>query len=132
MDRHIVGEFVPIAYDILKDSPVYKDGQISSSFKRIITSFGTAVQMGKLTPAVAFFSQRGQDDNFGQELLKIILQMLKTHGDASESEPNLFHYICEEDKKRKKGAKLEVLNASVAVKFAMNLFESEERKKRGE
>ena len=22
MDRHIVGEFVPIAYDILKDSPV--------------------------------------------------------------------------------------------------------------
>lgn len=126
----MVEEFIPSAYNILKNNSVIcKEGVISRTLKGNIAAFGAAVRMGSLMSAVAFFNKQGSASQPRQELLNIILQILKEHGEIQESEQTLFHYICEADSQKKAQAKELVVNAAVAVKLAMNLFELEEPKR---
>lgn len=130
MNKSMVEEYIPIAYSILSDNTVIcRDGKISSTLRGNIAAFGAAVQMGSLLSAVAFFSQQGGASQPRQELLNIILGILKSHGDIQESEKSLFHYICEADEAERNRAKVLVVNAAIAVKLAMNLFELEMPKK---
>ena len=116
MNKSMVEEYIPIAYSILSDNTVIcRDGKISSTLRGNIAAFGAAVQMGSLLSAVAFFSQQGGASQPRQEL--------------QESEKSLFHYICEADEAERNRAKVLVVNAAIAVKLAMNLFELEMPKK---
>lgn len=126
MNKRMVEEYIPIAYKTLKDdSVICKNGRVSGTLKGNIAAFGAAVQMGSLLSAVAFFSQQGRATQPRQELLNIILGILKSHGDIQESEQSLFHYICGADDQERDRAKMLVINAAIAVKLAMNLFEPE-------
>lgn len=130
MNKRLVEEFIPYAYDALKiNQTICIDGKISGTLKGNIASFGAAVQMGSLLSAVAFFSQQGGATKPRQELLNIILQILKRHGDIQESEHTLFDYICKADVEEREGIKALVINAAIAVKLAMNLFEPEKQEK---
>ena len=130
MNRHLVEEFIPIAFKALENNKkICKDGKISGTLKGNIASFGAAIQMGSLLSAVAFFSQQGGASEPRQELLNIILEMLKEHKDMSEDCTSLFTHICENEQQGIAQMQNLVVSAAVAVKLAMNLFEPEDKVK---
>ena len=131
MNKHLVEELIPIAYITLKNNKkICVNGKISSTIKGNIASFGAAIQMGNLLSAVAFFSQQGGASEPRQELLNIILEILKEHKDIPEDCASLFVYICESKRQEIAQIKNLVVSAAVAVKLAINLFEPEENEER--
>lgn len=123
MNKHLIEELIPIAFKALESNKIIcPDGKIISTLKGNIASFGAAIQMGSLLSAVAFFSQQGGASEPRQELLNVILEVLKEHRDVPEDCTSLFVYICECRKQEMPQVKNLVVSAAVAVKLAMNLF----------
>lgn len=60
MNKAIINDEVVIAYDVLKDSEIVENGKIKKTWRGQISTFGAAVTMGSLIPAVAFFSEPGR------------------------------------------------------------------------
>ena len=128
MNKHLVEELIPIACKALENNEkICINGKISSTLKGNIASFGAAIQMESLLSAVAFFSQQGGASEPRQELLNIILEVLKEHKDVPEDCTSLFTYICESKRQEMAQIKNLVVSAAIAVKLAMNLFKPEEK-----
>ena len=128
MNRILIEQYIPTAYKVLKNNPeIYVNEKISGTLKGNIASFGAAIQMGNLLSAVAFFNQQGGAAEKRQELLHVILDILKEHGDAPGTCTTLFDYICDMGEREMPKAKQLVVCAAVAVKLAMNLFEPEKK-----
>lgn len=128
MNKLLIETFIPIAYKALKNNEkICVDGKISSTLKGNIASFGAAIQMGSLLSAVAFFSKQGGAAEPRQELLHVILEILKEHGDVPKDCMSLFDHICGMQGQEMVQMKKLVVCAAVAVKLAMNLFEQEKK-----
>lgn len=130
MNKQMIEALIPAAYTALeKNKEICREGKIARTFKNNIAAFGAAIQMGNLLSAIAFFSQQGEASKPRQELLKVILDVLKTEKKVEPNERNLFEYVKgTEDRER---AKILILNAAVSIKLAMNLFELESESKGG-
>lgn len=127
MNKYLIEELIPTAYQALENNKIIcQDGKISSTLRGNIASFGAAIQMGSLLSAVAFFSQQGGASKPRQELLNIILEVLKEHRDVPEDCDSLFTYLCECGRQEMAQVKNLVVSAAVAVKLAMNLFQLED------
>ena len=128
MNKHLIEEFIPIACKALENNKtICQDGKISSTLKGNIASFGAAIRMGSLLSAAAFFSQQGGASEPRQELLNVILEVLKEHKDVPEDCTSLFAYICERRRQDMAQMKNLVVSAAVAVKLAMNMFKLEDK-----
>lgn len=118
MNKTAINREVIVAYDVLKETGIAKDGKISKTWRGQISTFGAAVTMGSLIPAVAFFSDQGGAAVERQHLMEAILCILKAEKKAPENCQTLFDYVrehgdvCKED----------VINAAIALKLAMNLY----------
>lgn len=85
--------------------------------------------MGSLKPAILFFSDQGGSSvkrtNLMQAIQYVLLKGNKGEMQGSEDKPGLYVYIKDQEQKGIPEYKLKerVLNAAIAIKLAMNLFE---------
>lgn len=131
MNKKRVDEFIPIAYQVLKDIHICEKDEkdpnalvIDSTYSSYISSFGAAVTMGSLISATAFFAANSEENKKRTnadrgKIGKAIFEILKMNNtDIKES--NLFQYIQSHGQTNK--TKELVLDAAVALKLAMNLY----------
>lgn len=122
MDRRKVEEYLPKALEALesRECRIAKDGKIAKTFRGQISFFGAAVTMGSFKAAVAFFSDDGGSEVDRSELLRaadyVVNGSWRTAGDICKSVMVLREPRLSAEKER-------YLNASVALKLAMNAFE---------
>ena len=105
---------------------------MNSSFRGQISSFGAAVVLGSLKSAVAFFAYDGGASVPRSKLLLAIYQVIT--GTKTDNPGVVFEYICKYDNRQ---TKEKFINASIAIKLALNFFdldkdEKESEKKNGE
>lgn len=125
------------AYDILKSEKVAiaKNGQISKGYRSQISSFGAAISSGSLLAAIAFFSDKGNAQVERQNLMQAIMELIKAnHKDVKED--SLFVYVRARQSSESEMAKLkeEILDYTIAIKLAMNLYvlTADKKKESGE
>jgi CRISPR-associated protein Cmr5 len=114
MNKRKVDELIPQAYQVLRDVRIADEqGKVDGKWRGQISSFGASIAQGSLLAAVSFFSAQGGADVDRSKLMEAIKRLLK-------KEQPLFKYVEGTDKRK---AKEEILNAAVALKLAMNLYE---------
>ena len=112
---------IPAAFDALEESGIAKGGSIEKSYRGAVSSFGAAVAMGSLLSAAAFFQQNGNASYDRKNLLKAIFRVIRSEGGTDGiAEGCLYDYV-----KNHPGNDTQklVMDAAVAVKLAMNLYE---------
>lgn len=127
MNKKVINEQMQIAYEALSEAKIANaEGQIEKTYRGQISSFGAAVTMGSLKPAIAFFSK---DANSGQKegsdvqrskLMEAVLIVLKKDENIKAKEKSLFEYV--KNHKNEDVAKENIINAAIALKLAMNLY----------
>ena len=124
MNKRRVDEMIPKAFDVLKQVGIVKGDVINSAWRGQISSFGASMVQGSLLAAVSFFSAKGKQEE-GRTLVdrSLLVKAIERMLDLNES---LFEYVkakmASGDEMR---AKETIVNAAVALKLAMNLYERE-------
>lgn len=121
MNKREVDQEITAAYQALTDTGIVNKGKIDSAYSSQIASFGAAVAMGSLLSAIAFFSTQGKALVERQKLMDAILWILKQENKAPKECRRLFDYASTHGKEGKEN----IMNAAVALKLAMNLYEQE-------
>ncbi len=129
MNKRKVEAYLPIALEAIlsaecgirekeKDAFVNK---ISKTYRSYISSFGAAVTMGSFKAAVAFFSQQASGEKPRQELLRAMWYIVnKSWVGAGEISKKVIEITDTVELAR---LKEEFINASLAMKLALNAFE---------
>lgn len=118
MNKKRVDNWVVMAHEALIHCGIAKNGKIDKNFRSQISAFGAAVTMGSFKAAVAFYAKQGNADTDRSALLKAIHYM-RTGSDASADE--IFLSVCRSPDLA--AVQAEYLDASIALKLAMNLFD---------
>lgn len=128
MNKKKIDKFIPIAYEKLNQSDIVQEGKIQNEYRGYIDTFGAAVAMGSIISAIAFFMEKGKGQQDRTKLLRVMYNVI--HNDTEKqikdinSETNEWQkIIVEYVKANEKKAKEELINAAIAVKLAMNLYE---------
>ena len=125
MNKEIINQEISTAYEVLAEVGIAKSGKIDNAFRGQISSFGAAITMGNLKAAIAFFSQTNGASVDRDKIPVAILEVLKRERNAKPSYNTLFQMLNEEGE----AVKEDILNAAIALKLAMNLYELVKPKK---
>lgn len=123
-----VNDWIAYGKEALVAVGIAENGKIVKTFRGQISSFGAAISMGNLKSAVAFFSEQAGASVPRENLLRAICYVLLRDGGreanairARDIQTNeIFDYICTHESVQLKN---KFLDASIALKLAMNLFE---------
>lgn len=132
MAKNRINRYLSIAYDAVKNSELIKDGKLKEGYKAQITSFGAAVSMGSLLSAIAFFSDKGSSGVERQELMKLIYYIIRKDEGIEDKYDEIKKYALFEYAKDNGNVKQEVLDAAIAIKLTLNLFEEDTSKNKGD
>ena len=116
MNKKMVDDYLDDAYKAIKVTGISEDGKVKKTYRGAISTFGAAVTMGSLLSAAVFFSDNGGATVERANLAKALYLIVT--GEQSDDKECLFNYVKDhrDDKER-------ILNAAVALKLAMNLYE---------
>ena len=117
MNKGRIDEMIPIAYEALKT--ISDNGKIKKTYRGGVSSFGAAVSMGSLLSAAAFFSADSSGASYDRKKLGKVI--VKTATCDVNNDNTLYKYV----KEAGDSCKDKVMDAAVAVKLAMNLYELE-------
>ena len=107
-----------------RDSAGNFNGEIASGFRGQISSFGAAVTMGSFKAAAAFFAKdkdKSQADVNRDELLRVMYR-ISSFGGTWKDAKDIAHEIFDLDDSAERLWKEEFINASIALKLALNAF----------
>ena len=121
MNKKTVNEWISPAYKALAKYEIAVDGKVKKTFRGQISTFGAAISTGSLRAAVAFFSDNGSASVKRENLMHAILDILKSEKIAPASCDSLYQYVDQNEL----DAKEPILNATIALKLAMNLYHLE-------
>ena len=121
MKKQKIDELIFRAYHILNDVGIVKDGKIDSAWRAQISSFGAFIAHGSLLAAVSVFSAEGNAKVDRSKLMDAIAKLLGLN-------KPLFKYVEEADRKVKES----VLDAAIALKLAMNLYDLGKRESKND
>jgi CRISPR-associated protein Cmr5 len=114
VNKRKIDELIPKAYRVLGDTGIMgKNSDINSKWRGQIASFGASVAQGSLLSAVSFFSAQGSAEVDRSKLMKAISELIGW-------DKSLYVYVCETEARV---AKEKILNAAIALKLAMNLYD---------
>ena len=120
MNKNTINQQMQFAYEALAEAGIADvSGNISKTFRGQISSFGAALTMGSLLPAIAFFSNDGGSSVQRSKLMAAILLVLQKNGKAKKDVKTLFDYA---KSGNEDACKDEILNAAISLKLAMNLY----------
>lgn len=125
MNKKKVDSYLERAREALETSGIAKNGNIDKSYRGQISTFGAAITMGSLQSAVAFFCDKGGSSTERPLLMRSVCYVINI--DPAKKKVNeyendaLYRYVADKngDISRKKE---DIVNASIALKLAMNLF----------
>ena len=135
MNKKRVDGWVSTAYDAIISSGIAEKNEatgqyeVAKSFRGQVSAFGAAIVMGSLKSAVAFYSTQGNAKEDRAKLLVAIYKIITGNINANKNPTDIFNYIRDEEKKANSDIKCKVIDASIAIKLAMNLFHLLEEKK---
>lgn len=127
-----VNDWIVYGKEALIELEIAENGKIVKTFRGQISSFGAAISMGNLKSAVAFFSEQGGASTPREKLLRAICYVLQRNAGIKAEDINakaiktneIFDYICAiKGESEIIQLKNKFLDASIALKLAMNLFE---------
>ena len=125
MNKKTVNTWIERAVRALSDSGIAREGTIERGFRGQISSFGSAIVMGNLKAAVAFYTKQEKADVNRTELLKAIYYVINDLQSSDElanvNGYTVFRYVCEAKDQRK--VREDFINASIALKLAMNFYD---------
>lgn len=130
MNKRAVDELLPKAYEIVGRN-ITKNGVVDNGFRGQISTFGAAITMGSLLSAVCFFSKQAGSDVDRSQITKSIGQLV-----GLPNNQELFEYL--KDKiyhnekyswKEEQIQKEKVINATIALKLALNLYKIDRKEK---
>lgn len=132
MNKTTIDRNLAYAYQGIIDAKISKDGKVNKSYRGQISTLGAAITMGSVKSAVCFFSEKANNnsDVDRSKLLDAIYYVLRNSEDTKEkykNVENLKSYVLNADSD-KEVLKEDIVNAAIAIKLAMNLFEWEETK----
>jgi len=121
MNKRVINNEIQIAYETLSEVGIVKDNKVNKTFRGYVSTFGAAIVMGSLLPAIAFYNNKEND--LRKKMLDAILEVLKRDGKAKE-EKTLFDYAKKRINAGEEAAcKEDIVNAAIAIKLAVNLYE---------
>jgi len=148
MGKSRIEEYVPRAYKAIKSEHTgiatrivigdVEDYEVIEGLKGQIASFGSAINMGNLKSAVAFFSAKGGAQTERQDLMKaiylIINKDINIDGDNINcTNRSLFDQIVNvNDEDKISEFKEKILDAAVAVKLAIRMCKNVKKKSSSE
>lgn len=115
MNKKEIDKMIPAAYSVIEKKIASKEGVVDKTYRGGVSSFGAAVSMGSLISAAAFFSAESSGASYNRKAVGEIIVSTVTEG---RSEQSLYEYV-----KANPDCKSKIMDAAVAVKLAMNLFE---------
>ena len=118
MNKKRVDSWLLDAKKALEVTEIAKGGIIDKTFRAQISSFGAAVIMGSFKSAVAFFSEQNGASVEREKLL--IAMYLVIFKERKSSAKQVLEYVCNNDSV---DLKEKFIDASLAIKLAMNFFE---------
>lgn len=129
MNKIAIDRNLPYAYKAIIDAKISKDGKVNKSYRGQISTLGAAITMGSIKSAICFFSEKANNnsDVDRSKLLKAISYVLKNSEDTREQYKKVDDfkmYILNSDLDIE-ALKEDIVNAAIAIKLAMNLFEWE-------
>ena len=124
MNKKRIDELIPIAYEELK--AIAKNNEIDKTYRGGVSSFGAAVSMGSIRSAAAFFSASSSGATYDRKKLGQIILAVATSEKSKttkksttpEKSTTLYEYVMRHD-----GCEEELMDAAVAVKLAMTLYD---------
>lgn len=125
MNKRRVDDWILKAKTALEVTEIANNGKVPGGFRGQISAFGAAMVMGSFRSAVAFYTENGDAAVKRQKLLQAVYYVICDDKDLSlkderMSPQNIFKYVCENDTKELKES---FIDASIAVKLAMNFFD---------
>ncbi len=126
MNKRVVDNEIDLAYQLLAKYNIAENGKIDKTYRGQVSSFGAAITMGSLLSAVAYFSEKGGASVDRQNILKAIYDIVKEQHKNEQFPSTLFEYINNKKSRgtsSEKACKEDILNAAIALKLAMNLYE---------
>ncbi len=127
INRKKVDSLIPKAIEAITNAfGVEIGGKVRNEYRGYISSFGTAVRMSGIKTAVCIYSKKTESDEDKSKIVRMIYYMLNDSGDNENIDENKAkEYLLEKIKEDEIKAKNEILEAAVAIKLALNLFELE-------
>ena len=145
MNKKRVDELIPAAYLKIKTVGIAdENGVIEENYRGQISSFGSALTMGSLLSAVAFFCDKGSSEAERPKLMQAIWLLLDYPGFNRAPSPDekeggkviktsaqidaekLFSEISRSERE-KRLMKAKIIDAAIALKLAMNLYRLEKK-----
>ena len=132
MNKTAIDRNLSYAYQGIIDAKISKDGKVNKSYRGQISTLGAAITLGSVKSAICFFSEKANNnsDVDRSKLLDAIYYVLRNSEDTKEKYKdvkNLKSYVLNADSD-KEVLKEDIVNAAIAIKLAMNLFEWEAAK----
>lgn len=134
MNKRKVDQAISRAYDVLAETGIVEEikGEptILKGYKSQIAAFGASISMGSLISAVSFYNEKGNAAVDRTKLMKAVYMMINEQEKLDNPDRSLWEYIketlsgCDDSEYREMYAKLkeQVINYSIALKLAMNLY----------
>ena len=123
MNKARIEMWIPSAYDALTTVGIAEKGIVKKSFRSQIASFGASVTMGSLIAAIAFFSEQNSAKVDRSKLIAAIQAVLQADGVIPQSK-TLYDWARDERAAgRAVPSRDAVLDAAIALKLAMNLYQ---------
>lgn len=133
MNKKKVDSYLKNAVAVLEKTKIVEEKKIEKGYRRQISTFGASVTMGSILSAVACFSEQGKANVNRSKLMAAIYLLLKneeleedyvwTKEDDKKYSNLLFEYVKKKYPDNVVTVKEEILEAAVALKLAMNLYE---------
>lgn len=120
MNKKRVDEYLPLAVDAIEKCGISEKGEVAKTFRGNISSFGAAVTMGSFKAAVAFFSQKNSSSIDRYKLIEAAWYVVKNK-DIKDA-VDICKKILSMNGTELYEIKAEFLDASIAIKLAMNVY----------
>jgi len=122
MNKKRVDALILPAITVLKNLKIADaNGKIDSTFRSQISAFGASVIMGSFKSAIAFYAKQGNSDVDRALLIRAMYCLVSGCENTNVSGEYIFHQICCADNLAQ--IQEDYINASIALKLAMNFFD---------
>ncbi len=121
MNKKRVNDWLLKAREALAVTGIARDGTVESGYRSQISMFGAAVVTGSLPAAVAFFAERGSSSIERPRLLQAMYYCIS---DEVLSAKEIMAIVC---KNHSLSMRDQFIDASIALKLAMNFYELVQR-----
>ncbi|MDR1441036.1 MAG: hypothetical protein LBJ02_01360 [Bifidobacteriaceae bacterium] len=122
-DRARIDALIPKAKRALREVGIAKDGEVQKAWKGQVSAFGAAMTLGSPYAAIALFSNKEDKSSVERPLLlAAICKLIKRPQNGQNTDLATLLSNVSGDPARRRNLEQEIINATVAIKLAMNLY----------